>query len=139
MFGRLALAFSLALIGACGSSSGGGTVPPPGDTGSSPQDSADSAIDVDSSTPETPSTDTGTPAPDSSSSDTATDAVDAPVDAPVYAEFGKTCTTDGDCGKGTCQPFGTGVVLCTLPCKVAADCPVGSEGQKCNLKGFCRP
>ena len=57
----------------------------------------------------------------------------------AYEAFGKPCTTDSECGGGICFLFGDGTHVCTIPCSSAQQCPVGSQGQKCNNYGRCRP
>lgn len=57
----------------------------------------------------------------------------------TYVEFGKTCAADAECGIGRCIAFGNGQVWCTLSCAGDQDCPAGSQGRKCNNKGYCRP
>jgi hypothetical protein len=65
------------------------------------------------------------------------------------AGFGSDCTvvsdTSTECASGVCTDsfnmFPTPV--CSQKCTVLmgsdATCPVGSMGQKCNEKGYCRP
>jgi len=53
--------------------------------------------------------------------------------------FGDTCTDNGECQSNLCFTFGTGDQLCTITCSAATDCPSGSQGQKCNKQGVCRP
>ncbi len=54
--------------------------------------------------------------------------------------FGGTCTVDANCTTGfICRPFGQLGNVCTKTCTVNTDCPVGSQGQKCNQMGLCRP
>ena len=60
-------------------------------------------------------------------------------DSGSFPEFGTACVDDSTCGIGKCIAFGTGDKLCTLPCQDASECPVGSQGQKCNQQGYCRP
>ena len=52
--------------------------------------------------------------------------------------FGASCSTDSECESGTCWEFGVGG-MCTLVCQEDSACPEGSEGQKCNNQGYCRP
>jgi len=52
--------------------------------------------------------------------------------------FGAECSSDSECESGTCWEFGVGA-MCTLSCQDASECPEGSEGQKCNNQGYCRP
>jgi hypothetical protein len=71
------------------------------------------------------------------------------VDASLKAgSFGATCTTVSDtsteCDSMVCtDAFDQLGVVCSQHCTMldATDpsCPVGSMGQKCNKKGFCRP
>lgn len=60
----------------------------------------------------------------------------SPADA---GNFGKPCTGDVDCPGGVCGLFDMSGMLCTVPCTSAASCPAGSMGQKCNMRGQCRP
>ena len=67
---------------------------------------------------------------------------------PAPRAFGAACTTAVDTGSTECD---SGVCtdtfdmidhpVCSLKC-VTIDpttCPTGSEGQKCNMKGYCKP
>ena len=54
-------------------------------------------------------------------------------------EFGECCLGEADCTSGVCHFFGDGSQLCTLHCVTNEDCPVGSQGRKCNRQGVCRP
>ncbi len=66
--------------------------------------------------------------------------IDSPEDiASELLGFGATCVEDTDCDKGVCHTFGNGGPLCTISCAETSDCPEGSEGQKCNNKGVCKP
>jgi hypothetical protein len=60
-------------------------------------------------------------------------------DGAPYADYGKACKADPDCHGGTCFLFGDGTQLCTFPCTTPDQCPSGSQGQKCNKQGRCRP
>lgn len=51
--------------------------------------------------------------------------------------FGATCAADDDCESTHCFQFGNGQRHCSVPCTSASECPSGSQGQKCNNKGFC--
>jgi hypothetical protein len=62
--------------------------------------------------------------------------------------FGATCTTDSntstECASGVCtDSFGQLGTVCSQQCTMlnATDpsCPNGSMGQKCSMKGYCRP
>ena len=62
--------------------------------------------------------------------------------------FGATCTTVSDtsteCASGVCtDSFDTLGHLCSQKCTVLQgtdpSCPQGSSGQKCNMKGYCKP
>lgn len=70
-----------------------------------------------------------------------------PVEDMIFAEdttggagvFGDPCADPEDCESGTCHEFGQPGWLCTLECGTSDECPEGSEGQKCNQQGVCRP
>jgi spore coat protein A len=51
--------------------------------------------------------------------------------------FGATCTTDASCQSGFCASFGNGSMHCSVSCADGQVCPVGTQGSKCNGKGFC--
>jgi spore coat protein A len=51
--------------------------------------------------------------------------------------FGAICAADGDCETDTCFLFGDGTKRCTQACADATSCPAGSQGPKCNGKGYC--
>jgi spore coat protein A len=51
--------------------------------------------------------------------------------------FGATCTADGECETNVCATFGDGTKHCTQACSDASTCPSGSQGPKCNGKGYC--
>ena len=61
--------------------------------------------------------------------------------------FGAACTvvsnTSTECQSGVCtDSFDMlGHPVCSVQCTVGMDsmCPVGSAGQKCNMKGYCKP
>lgn len=53
--------------------------------------------------------------------------------------FGQCCAVDTDCASGLCHTFGESGPTCTETCTSADTCPAGSQGQKCNRKGVCRP
>lgn len=62
-------------------------------------------------------------------------------------EFGSMCTTVTDtgteCDSGVCSDAfdQLGYNVCTQKCPPgdATTCPEGSEGKKCNMKGYCKP
>jgi hypothetical protein len=63
-------------------------------------------------------------------------------------EFGATCATVVDtgsteCDSGVCtNTFDQiGHPICSVKCTPAdpSVCPEGSEGKKCNMKGYCKP
>jgi hypothetical protein len=55
-------------------------------------------------------------------------------------QFGQTCTMNMDCVSDYCGLFDMSGMLCTFHCAGDASvCPDGSQGQKCNMKGMCRP
>jgi hypothetical protein len=75
-----------------------------------------------------------------------------PIDSPHTgsgAAFGSDCTvasdTSTECASGVCTDsinMGSSDVCsqkCTMLMGSDASCPVGSMGQKCNAKGYCRP
>jgi spore coat protein A len=51
--------------------------------------------------------------------------------------FGAACTDDAGCASGWCALFGNGSMHCTVGCTQSSECPAGTQGQKCNGKGFC--
>jgi hypothetical protein len=59
--------------------------------------------------------------------------------------FGSTCTTLADtgsteCDSGVCtDAFDQLGMVCSQKCTDASTCPEGSEGKKCNMKGYCKP
>jgi len=55
------------------------------------------------------------------------------------AAFGEKCTDDDSCASEVCVEFGKLSWVCTLDCVEDSQCPDGSEGQKCNKSGYCRP
>lgn len=55
------------------------------------------------------------------------------------AAFGAACATDADCASNVCRTFGQLGLVCTALCTTDNQCPVGSQGQKCNQQGLCRP
>jgi hypothetical protein len=66
--------------------------------------------------------------------------VDSPEDTTSeLLGFGATCVENADCQEGVCHAFGNGGLLCTVSCVESVDCPEGSEGEKCNNKGVCKP
>ena len=75
---------------------------------------------------------------------------DAPAaDSPAAGSFGATCTTVSDmsteCMSQVCtNSFDQiGHPVCSQRCTVLGgtdpSCPMGSNGQKCNMQGYCRP
>ncbi len=73
-----------------------------------------------------------------------------PPDAPKLTNqpFGAMCTVVSDmsteCTSGVCtDSFNMTTPLCSQKCTMLQmtdpTCPMGSQGQKCNLKGYCRP
>lgn len=72
---------------------------------------------------------------------------DDPAPAPPDpGTFGATCTTVTDTGSTECD---SGVCtdafdqsptpLCSLKCTDSTMCPEGSDGKKCNSRGYCKP
>jgi len=81
--------------------------------------------------------DTSEPAEDSV---VAEEDLETPEDvARGLAAFGESCTVAEDCESGLCHEFGQSGLTCTLECEDETQCPEGSEGQKCNNKGVCKP
>jgi len=72
-------------------------------------------------------------------------AEEAPPATP--GEFGAMCTTVTDngteCNSGVCSDAfeQLGYNVCTLTCTPGdgSTCPEGSDGKKCNMKGYCKP
>lgn len=70
-------------------------------------------------------------------------------DAATNLPFGAKCITATDtsteCASGVCTSTidMLGYNVCSQKCTVLGGtdptCPVGSMGQKCNMKGYCRP
>jgi hypothetical protein len=70
-------------------------------------------------------------------------------DAPAAAAgtFGAACTmvsnTSTECQSGVCTDTVDmlGHPVCSMQCTFGNNttCPAGSMGQKCNMKGYCRP
>jgi hypothetical protein len=66
---------------------------------------------------------------------------------PAPRTFGAACTTESDtsteCDSGVCtNSFDMiGHPVCSVKCTTAdpSVCPSGSEGKKCNMKGYCKP
>jgi hypothetical protein len=64
---------------------------------------------------------------------------------PAPGTFGASCTTVSDtsteCDSMTCtdafdmEPTN----ICSIHCTTSDMCPEGSDGKKCNMKGFCKP
>ena len=113
---RAALAIACAvLLAACGGSAGG--TQDGGDDGG-----ADAGSDAGSDGGSDAGADGGAAAPDGG------------------PDFGKTCSGPANCAPpAVCFQFGTGTKLCTVACAHDADCPVGSAGNRCNDKGYCKP
>src|SRR5438046_9433140 len=87
-----------------------------------------------------------------SSSDTPPGNGDASIEAASTGDgglgFGAHCTTVSDmsteCASGVCtNSFDQLGTVCSQKCTVLngtdPSCPVGSMGQKCNMRGYCRP
>jgi len=53
--------------------------------------------------------------------------------------FGEACASACECSSLVCFAFGDGTSSCTLNCSSNTECPSGSQGQKCNGQGACRP
>lgn len=64
----------------------------------------------------------------------------APVctDAGGTKEFGARCSAACECASNFCFTFGDGTSTCTIECSADEECPVGSQGRKCNGQGVCR-
>ena len=65
---------------------------------------------------------------------------------PAARTFGAMCTTvadtgAADCDSGVCTDAfdQIGHNVCSVKCTDASVCPEGSEGKKCNMKGYCKP
>ena len=78
-----------------------------------------------------------------SDSDSDSDADGGPDGGDAVGQFGDPCDTVDDCNipdeENVCHDFGQIGKACTYTCDVDADCPEGSQGQKCNQQGVCRP
>lgn len=71
------------------------------------------------------------------------------IDAASGLAFGATCTvvtdTSTECTSGVCtNTFDMlGHPVCSQKCTMLAmtdpTCPMGASGQKCNMKGYCKP
>lgn len=72
-----------------------------------------------------------------------------PTDAPLATNlaFGAACTitsdTSTECASGVCTNTidMLGHDVCSVKCTPGTDttCPTGASGQKCNMKGYCKP
>lgn len=68
-------------------------------------------------------------------------------DGPAPGTFGAACTTvsnmSTECMSGVCTDTidQLGHPVCSQQCTFGNDstCPSGSSGQKCNMKGYCKP
>lgn len=68
-------------------------------------------------------------------------------DGPAAGAFGAPCTTvsnmSTECTSGVCTNTidQLGHPVCSEQCTYGNDstCPSGSSGQKCNMKGYCKP
>jgi hypothetical protein len=65
---------------------------------------------------------------------------------PAPRTFGAECTTvtdtnAADCDSGVCTDSfdQIGHPVCSQKCTDASTCPEGSEGKKCNMRGYCKP
>lgn len=67
---------------------------------------------------------------------------------PAPRTFGAACTTvaesgSTECDSGVCTDSfdQIGHPVCSVKCTAgdASTCPEGSEGKKCNMRGFCKP
>lgn len=64
----------------------------------------------------------------------------APDAAEGALPFGATCGAPAECETGVCYLFGDGTMHCTRTCDdggAGDDCPLGTQGRKCNGKGYC--
>ena len=71
---------------------------------------------------------------------------DGGTPTPDPGTFGASCTTVADTGSTECD---SGVctdafdqlptAVCSQKCTDASTCPEGSEGKKCNMRGYCKP
>ena len=74
-------------------------------------------------------------------------ATPSPDSGPAPGTFGAACVTASDtsteCTSGVCtNTFDMiGHPVCSAKCTFGNDttCPTGSTGQKCNMKGYCKP
>jgi hypothetical protein len=70
---------------------------------------------------------------------------DDPGSTPEPRTFGAACTTVSDtsteCDSMVCtDAFDQEETnICSVKCETSDMCPEGSEGKKCNMKGFCKP
>jgi hypothetical protein len=72
--------------------------------------------------------------------DAAGGVVSVDAEAPVSVPFGGPCAADDECAEGfICRRVGMGGDVCTQACEADETCPEGSQGQKCNNMGLCRP
>lgn len=69
-------------------------------------------------------------------------------DGPAPRTFGAMCTTVADtdsteCDSGVCTDAfdQLGYNVCSQKCTPGdgSTCPTGSEGKKCNMRGYCKP
>lgn len=65
---------------------------------------------------------------------------------PEPGTFGASCTTVTDtasteCDSGVCtDAFDQAATpLCSVKCTDSSMCPEGSDGKKCNMRGYCKP
>jgi hypothetical protein len=104
------------------------------DSSSDTDETTDSTTDSGDDTETVTDTDTVTVTDTESIDDTASQ-----LDSEALGQFGEPCEVNEDCDQGVCHEFGQVGFVCTIECEEAADCPEGSEGQKCNQQGVCRP
>jgi hypothetical protein len=64
---------------------------------------------------------------------------------PEPRTFGATCATVSDasteCDSMVCTDAfdQEDTPICSVKCETSETCPEGSDGKKCNMRGFCKP
>jgi hypothetical protein len=125
-----ALLISGLTLSACDDDDGNSNAGP--DTSSATSANTDTDLDAGDATP-----DAGDELPTDTGDDTDT-GTDSGTES--GAAFGEPCSEEIKCASdGVCHEFGQLGSVCTITCESADQCPVGSEGQKCNRSNVCRP